>query len=259
MTVLKIALFLCLGVMVVLVSIAPSVAQKRLGRSDGPAPTHANLVYADGQRCRMDLWKAESDSPTPLLIFFHGGAFKMGDKSRIHQHISVNDYLAKGVSCASVNYPFLDKTGKNYLGILKVCEEAVGFVAENAEDWNVDPGKIASSGVSAGALITEWVGCHTEHLSALGAISQPMGTDKMVVPFVHKGVPPLFVHQPNGLGDRVHHPDNAALIKKAYDKVGVDCTVWGTGSNGLDPRPEGKRHQDLMMAFFFEAWSKPID
>src|SRR5262245_4095728 len=39
----------------------------------GPRPDLEDLAYGDHDRLKLDLWRARSDKPTPLLVFFHGG------------------------------------------------------------------------------------------------------------------------------------------------------------------------------------------
>src|SRR6187551_3852622 len=43
-------------------------------------PTHANVQYGPHERNVLDFWKAESEQPTPVLVFIHGGGFVAGDK-----------------------------------------------------------------------------------------------------------------------------------------------------------------------------------
>ena len=43
-------------------------------------PTHANVKYGKDERNIFDIWLAESDQPTPLAIYIHGGGFRAGSK-----------------------------------------------------------------------------------------------------------------------------------------------------------------------------------
>lgn len=54
-----------------------------------------DIPYGKHERQKLDLWQVESSKPTPVLIYFHGGGFKKGDKSKIHSHYNVTDYLDK--------------------------------------------------------------------------------------------------------------------------------------------------------------------
>ena len=50
----------------------------------GPVPTHADLQYGDHKNAVMDVWIADSEKPTPIVVAIHGGGFKSGDKSKFH-------------------------------------------------------------------------------------------------------------------------------------------------------------------------------
>ena len=222
--------------------------------SSSVKPTETNVKYGKHQRNTMDFWKANSSKPTPVLIYFHGGGFKTGDKSAISRNIDIKAYLAKGVSCVSVNYPFLKHKNNNYLAIMKECENAVEFIRMNAKKWNIDIDRMASSGTSAGALITEWIGYQTDSISAMGVLLQPQGTRLLAAPHVKADSPPLFIYQASSASDAVHHPKYAQTMKTVCDAKGVKCVLWGTGSNGITKLPAGKDHKSEMMKFFMDCW-----
>src|SRR5271155_1100707 len=72
-----------------------------------PEPDILNVRYGPFDRNVLDVWKAKSKSrdasPTPLVVFFHGGGFRSGDKSIIPAWL-VSKCLEAGVSVASANY-----------------------------------------------------------------------------------------------------------------------------------------------------------
>jgi len=53
------------------------------GRTRRPVrpPTHRDVKYGRYERNVMDVWLAESDDPTPVLVSIHGGGFRGGNKS----------------------------------------------------------------------------------------------------------------------------------------------------------------------------------
>lgn len=55
-------------------------AAQRQSRPAPPEPTHANLRYGPHERNVLDLYLAESEEPTPLVLYIHGGGFRGGDK-----------------------------------------------------------------------------------------------------------------------------------------------------------------------------------
>ena len=53
-------------------------------------PTYADVRYSEEyDRSKLDIWLAESDTPTPLVINFHGGGFRHGDKGSFQRFIGI--------------------------------------------------------------------------------------------------------------------------------------------------------------------------
>jgi hypothetical protein len=66
----------------------------------GPrAPVQANVAYGPHARNLLDCWRPEGDRPAPVLIFFHGGSFKAGDKSLVQLRPIFEECLAAGIAC----------------------------------------------------------------------------------------------------------------------------------------------------------------
>ncbi len=127
----------------------------------GLKPTHANVSYGPHKRNVLDLYLAESATPTPLVIYIHGGGFVAGDKSHIDAKI-IRSTLDAGMSFASINYRFVD--GKDVLFPAPQHDgaRAVQFLRSKAQEWNLDPNRVACFGGSAGAGISLWIGFHDD-------------------------------------------------------------------------------------------------
>src|SRR5262249_50241034 len=68
-----------------------------------PAPDVRDAKYGPHARNVLDLWKARADSPTPLVVFIHGGGFRGGDKANVPPQL-LEHCLKAGISVASINY-----------------------------------------------------------------------------------------------------------------------------------------------------------
>jgi len=215
------------------------------------APTHVDLAYGNHERNKLDFWQAKSDTPTPLLLYFHGGGFVSGDKAQVHQLVPVQHYLSQGISVAAINYPFLQHTDNDYEAIGRHCEKALDFILSKRKEWNIDAKRVASSGASAGAYISEWLGYSTDKIRVLGIYLQPVGTDT-ILGRLRKGFPPMIIYQPSPPSDEVHHPKYAQILKKACDDKGLACVLWGTGTNGIEKHPEDKPHEEFMLEFYLK-------
>ena len=55
--------------------------------ADRPEPTHADVAYGPAKRNVLDLYLATADSPTPLVIYIHGGGFVGGDKRTVSPRV----------------------------------------------------------------------------------------------------------------------------------------------------------------------------
>ena len=76
-------------------TLATGYAQKPLRQGAKPAPDIANEHYGPHERNVLDLWKAKSDKPTPLVVFIHGGGFRAG--MRVVARMTMPGPLRSGV------------------------------------------------------------------------------------------------------------------------------------------------------------------
>ncbi len=135
---------------------------RKPGPQKGPTPTHANLQYGDHKNAVMDIWLADSNEPTPIVVAIHGGAFKGGDKSKYHGCAELQACLQNGVSFASINYRFRDEDPRGILACLHDSKRAIQFIRHHASQWNIDKTRVAAYGGSAGAGTTLWLACHDD-------------------------------------------------------------------------------------------------
>ena len=217
-------------------------------------PTHENVAYGMHERMKLDVWLAKSDKPTPIVVWFHGGGFMKGDKGSIRRDPVVNDCLTQGISFASCNYPYVEN--RDYLRCLANTELAIKQIRTMSRDWNLDTGKIAVAGASAGALTSEYLICQDKELSAAAAFLQPRGTDMLVLPRMKRGGQPVFVYQRSGGDDEVHHPKYARMLKEHCDSKKITCEVFGSDKNDLPKLPAGVSSKQAMVAFFMKVWNK---
>ena len=124
-----------------------------------PAPTHADVPYGDHERHLVDFWRAESDSPTPLFVWIHGGGFRGGDKASIPADL-LRQCLQAGISCASINYRLSGHAP--YPAQMHDSARAIQFLRTKAAEWNLDPKRFAAGGGSAGSGISQWLGFHDD-------------------------------------------------------------------------------------------------
>jgi acetyl esterase/lipase len=133
-------------------------------QAQDPSPTHHDVAYDDAHAAqKLDVYLAESNSPTPVMVYIHGGGWSGGSKSR------VPDWLMNGVrkgwfSVVSVEYRFTDVAP--HPAQVNDCMRAVQFIRHNTADWHLDPQRIGVTGGSAGGHLSLWVALHDDAANA---------------------------------------------------------------------------------------------
>ncbi|MFG0295503.1 MAG: alpha/beta hydrolase fold domain-containing protein, partial [Maioricimonas sp. JB045] len=133
--------------------------QRRRTEKRLPDPTHADVAYGPHQRNVLDVWLAESDEPTPLLIYIHGGGFVGGNKRGFSTAI-LKACQDSGISVAAIHYRFVSTDP--FPAPQQDAARAVQFLRSKATDWNLDPQRVAAFGGSAGAGLSLWLGFHDD-------------------------------------------------------------------------------------------------
>jgi acetyl esterase/lipase len=114
----------------------------------GPHPTK-NL---------LDFWQAKAEGPTPLLVAIHGGGFSQGVRG-VRADV-LDDCLKSGISVAAISYRLTEQA------IAPACfhdsARAVQFLRHKADEWNLDPKRVAAAGPSAGGGISLWLAFHDD-------------------------------------------------------------------------------------------------
>jgi len=121
-----------------------------------------NIAYAaDAEHAHhLDLYRrvgVEAPVAAPVLLYFHGGAWVMGDKRE--QGIPMLEHLAeRGFVCVTANYALSPKA--RWPRHVLDCKLALAWVKRHIAEYGGDPGLVFLSGGSAGG-----------HLAALVALT----------------------------------------------------------------------------------------
>ncbi len=131
-----------------------------------PEPTVYDAAYGMHPKQVLHFWKAESEEPTPLLLFIHGGGWMAGGRLSGLSGM-LQDFLDAGISVASVEYRFIPEATADGVvppvkGPLHDAARALQFVRSQAAEWNLDKERIGASGGSAGACTSLWLAFHDD-------------------------------------------------------------------------------------------------
>jgi acetyl esterase/lipase len=142
-------------------------------------PTFADLAYADKSPFeKLDLYlPTQATSPTPLVIWIHGGGMSVGDKASMPRRdfgpapkprgrggpyqIQVPDVdalTAKGYAVVSLNYRLGSSILTDAFAAVSDGKAAVRFLRANASRYNLDPNRFAVWGNSAGGYMAAMIG-----------------------------------------------------------------------------------------------------
>ncbi|MFF3178142.1 alpha/beta hydrolase [Streptomyces sp. NPDC057900] len=176
----------------------------------------ANLSYGDaGRRNLLDVYHRRDTPPNaPVLIYFHGGHFTGGAKSREARPLLYR-LARQGWVCISANYRLRPQT--DFPGHQIDAKKAIAWAREHACEYGADPSKLFLAGSSAGSNMAAMCaltpndpeyqpGFESADTSVSGAIclygfyGYFFGTEPDVPPspnqpyaYLNPGAPPFFI------------------------------------------------------------------
>lgn len=133
-----------------------------LARSSGAAALEVS--YGSQSRQRMDVYPTEQSSPSPCLLFVHGGAWSMGDKSSAEPKAAV--FRSQGYAMAALNYRLHPDVTPSEQA--EDVASALAQLHQRASEWGIDPDRLALMGHSAGAHLAALVSLNTAYLNQQG-------------------------------------------------------------------------------------------
>ena len=130
-----------------------------------PAPGKAaakverNIVYGrvGDEALVMDVYHPTNGVGTlPLVMYVHGGGWRMGDKDMLALMSGPTELLRRGYLVASINYRLAPEY--KFPAMLQDAKCAVRFLRANAATFKLDPNRIGVMGDSAGGHLVALMG-----------------------------------------------------------------------------------------------------
>jgi acetyl esterase/lipase len=119
-----------------------------------------NINYVDGSSLSsqtLDIQLPTSgQGPYPVVMYIHGGAWVIGDKTSTETRGVLNAALNAGYAVVSINYRLAQNA--KWPAQIYDCKAAIRYLRANATTYNFDPDKIAVLGASAGAHLAQFMG-----------------------------------------------------------------------------------------------------
>ena len=219
-------------------------------------PTTADFAYGDHERQVLDFYRAESSSPTPLVLYIHGGGFTGGSKRGINQQ-TLNQLLEAGISVAAINYRLAGQVPLP--AAHRDVQRALQTLRTRAREWNFDKDQVGAFGGSAGAQLCMWLAYHDDFAdpassdpiaresTRLSAVAPLNGQTTMDFDWWRENIPGYdeLHRNPAGIFGTDDRTRQAAIAKElsAISLVSADDppTYMRYGMAPGDPVPEGDR------------------
>lgn len=106
----------------------------------------------DARPLALDLYRPARETPAPLLVHVHGGGWRFGDKG---YRRSARRYAAAGIATASIQYRLSDEA--TFPDPVRDVVAAVRWLRANADEFGLDPERVALVGGSAGGHLASLV------------------------------------------------------------------------------------------------------
>ena len=97
-------------------------------------------------------------SSRPAVVWIHGGRWTEGDKADPSDVETAATLAENGFVAFSVNYRLANAGGFPYPAAVEDVVAAVGWIREHAEEFGVDPARIAAAGNSSGGHLAAMLG-----------------------------------------------------------------------------------------------------
>ena len=143
----------------VLLGTCATAAEKKPQGPGLPTPDLANEKYGPHERNVLDLWKAPSAAPTPLVVYIHGGGFSAGSKETLSPSLLAG-LLKAGLSVMAINYRLAPEF--HFPAHYMDAARSIQYARLHAKEWHIEPKRIGATGGSAGAGTALWIGFHDD-------------------------------------------------------------------------------------------------
>lgn len=241
--------------------------------------------------------------PHPAVLLIHGGGWRISDKAA-EREVSIGyDLSAAGYAVFSINY-LLNEGHKDENGKMQYsrvawpqnfydCKSALRFLRARAEEYNIDPDRIATMGGSAGGHLALLVGStvnhtgfnreglYTDQSNAVSCVLTLYGEfdlrarpqspvvgetpeasavnahDASPVSWIDKHTPPVFIT--HGTADTTIPVERSRLLARHLQEMGVD--YWYVEIAGaphtFDLHPEQMNLEPTVLTFLAKHLGMP--
>jgi acetyl esterase/lipase len=252
----------------------------------------ADLVYRSdgGRRARLDVYLPAGPAPPggrPALLALHGGGWRGGGKEEYGR--SLARLVERGLVVVAVDYRLSRPGAPSWPGILDDVRAAARWVNRHANEFGIDPGRVAALGASAGghlalllavddrpapvrAVIDFYAPTDLPALAAAdtgagrslglflgGAPGQVPGRYEAASPLrrVRPGAPPVLIL--HGDDDILVPPAQSQALAEALERAGVPhrLVIVAGARHGFGLEAAGRDLVPEILRFLDDTWGAP--
>jgi len=249
---------------------------------------YQNIVYGkeSGQEQVLDVYTVPSAKPTPVIVYFHGGAWWKGERPASYGGFRA--FLAAGISVVTVEYRLTGVAPAP--AAVQDVRCSLAWVKANAEKYHFDTSRVIVYGTSAGghlalmagmlpttndvdlpqcrdvpkvAAILDFYGPYDLSPTAMGAYKSPSvgkwlgsvpdqlayGRKMSPSSYVKPGQPPTFIV--HGDADPVVPYQQSVELQHALDKVKVPNGLYTVHGGGHGNFSEEEKPKTMLLSLEF--------
>lgn len=134
------------------------------GASEFQGKATTGIAYGSDERQKLDVYvpEDEADKPYPVLLFFHGGAWRDGERDGYG--FLGRAFAARGIVTVVADYRKTPKV--RFPAFVEDTASAIAWVQKNIETYRGDPDRMYLMGHSAGAHIAMMAALDRQWLAA---------------------------------------------------------------------------------------------
>ncbi len=209
-----------------------------VGQMSPGVEVRRDIAYVDDAiaKHKLDLYLPKGKKNFPMMVFYHGGAWKSGDRSLYP--LLGNRFAKAGIGVAVPSYRLMPENP--HPAQIEDAAAAFAWIYRNIEQIGADASKIYVAGHSAGghlaallALDPEWLKKYDISPGAIRGVASLSGVynvsemrefknaNASPIQFVHPRTPPFLITycQWDYLGLPKQARDFAAALRKEFDEV----------------------------------------
>jgi acetyl esterase/lipase len=141
-------------------------------------PVTLCYCHSEGEERLLDIYRPEPapTEPLPVIVWFHGGAWKMGNRKAIERIAA--QQLDQGFALVSVSYSLSDVA--QWPIQCHEAKAAIRYIHANADKLGLNPDMLIAAGMSAGAHMACILGVSADHEQLNGQLGKHLDQSNQV-------------------------------------------------------------------------------